>query len=319
MVEVNGKEKMLEKLRKFWPGEVRLNAMMAEFTTLKVGGPAQALVVPFAAGEVVLLINGCRRENIPWCVVGGGSNLLVADEGFSGVVILLGRDFGGIRMTGKDNHGRTLVEVEAGCRLARLLGWCQDKGLAGLEFTVGIPGTVGGAVVMNAGAWGREVKDVLSSLTWLAAGAITSRDRAELDFVYRCWHRPDDAVVLAATFALTPEDDAKIRATCREYVAARRMKQPLAYGVAGSFFKNPAKVAAGKLIEDIGLKGFAVGGARVSEVHANFIVNTGGATADDIINLMKLVRDRVWAVHGVWLEPEVSLLGVARERIVGAT
>lgn len=310
-------ENLKEKLRRFWPGPVRYQVPMAELTTLKVGGPAQALVLPADTAEVVLLVNGCRREDIPWCVVGGGSNLLVADEGFPGLVIVLGRDFSGIRLRGKDSCGRTLVEVEAGCRLARLLNWCQDKGFSGLEFAVGIPGTVGGAVVMNGGAWGREVKDVLSSLTWLSSGVVTSRDRAGLDFGYRCWRRPADAVVLAAIFAFTTEDSAKIGAVCREYVAARRRKQPVAHGVAGSFFKNPEAVAAGKLIEDAGLKGARIGGAEVSEVHANFIVNTGEATTGDIIKLMKLVQERVWAEHQIWLEPEVHFIGADGERVIG--
>ncbi|MEN8135966.1 MAG: UDP-N-acetylmuramate dehydrogenase [Thermodesulfobacteriota bacterium] len=318
MTGIIAAENLEGRLRKFWFGAVRYQVPMAEFTTLKVGGPAQALVLPVDTAEVVLLVNGCRREKIPWCVVGGGSNLLVADEGFSGLVIVLGRDFADIRISGKDSRGRTLVEVEAGCRLARLMNWSQDKGLAGLEFAVGIPGTVGGAVVMNAGAWGREIKDVLSSLTWLTAGTVTSGDRAELDFVYRCWQRPADAVVLSATFAFTSEDSAKIAAVCREYVAARRRKQPVAHGVAGSFFKNPEDAAAGKLIEDAGLKGTRIGGAEVSAVHANFIVNTGDATTEDIIRLMELVRARVWAAHHVWLEPEVTFIGVGgRERVVG--
>jgi UDP-N-acetylmuramate dehydrogenase len=316
MAGVIAAENLNERLREFWPGEVRWQVPMAEFTTLRVGGPAQALVLPADTAEVVLLINGCRSEKIPLCVVGGGSNLLVADEGFPGLVIVLGRDFADIRITGKDRLGRTLVEVQAGCRLARLVSWCQDKGLAGLEFAVGIPGTVGGAVVMNAGAWGREIKDVLSALTWLASGTVTSGDRVELDFVYRCWQRPADAVVLSASFAFAAGDGAKIGAVCREHVAARRSKQPVAHGVAGSFFKNPEDAAAGKLIEDAGLKGARIGGAEVSEVHANFIVNTGDATAADIIKLMGLVQVKVWEAHQVWLESEVCFLGVDRERIV---
>ena len=317
MAGVIAKENLKEKLRKFWSGEVHWNVPMAEFTTLKVGGPAQALVMPADINEVVLLINGCRSENIPWYVVGGGSNLLVADEGLSGVVIAFGRDFSDIRIIGKDSCGRILVEVEAGCRLARLLNWCKGKSLSGLEFSVGIPGTVGGAVIMNAGAWGREIKDVLSSLTWLTSGEVVSGDRSELDFDYRCWRRPVDAVVLSAIFSFTSGDDVEIAKICREHVAARRIKQPVAHGVAGSFFKNTKDVAAGKLIEDAGLKGTKIGGAKVSEVHANFIVNTGDATTDDIINLMKLVRVQVWEVHKVWLEPEVDILGTDMERIIG--
>lgn len=290
---------------------------MAEFTTFKVGGPAQALVVPSDIAEVVLLVNGCRAAKIPWCVVGGGSNLLVADAGFPGVAIVLGRGVSAIRVIGEDALGRISVEVEAGCRLARLLNWSKGQGLSGLEFTVGIPGTVGGAVAMNAGAWGREIKDVVSSLTWLASGAVVSRDRAELDFVYRRWERPAGAVVLSAVFFFTRGDAAEIARICREHLAARRSKQPIAHGVAGSFFKNTKDAAAGKLIEEAGLKGTRSGGAEVSMVHANFIVNNGGATTADVINLMKKVQTRVWAVHKVWLEPEVDLLGIDMERVVG--
>ena len=146
---------------------------------------------------------------------------------------------------------------------------------------------------------------------------MTSRNCAELDFVYRCWQKPADAVVLAATFAFTAGDGAEIGAICREHVAARRSKQPVAHGIAGSFFKNPQDVAAGKLIEDAGLKGTRIGGAKVSEIHANFIVNTGDAIADDIINLMKMIQLRIWETHKVWLEPEVNILGADGERVVG--
>jgi UDP-N-acetylmuramate dehydrogenase len=313
MAGMIAEQELRTKLRQFWAGEIRWRAPLAEFTTLRVGGPAQALVMPAEADEIVRLINGCRGADIPWCVVGGGSNLLVADAGFAGLAIVLGRGYAGIRITGRDDAGRTLVEVEAGCRLAKLLTWCRDQGLAGLEFAVGIPGTVGGAIVMNAGAWGREIKDVLVSLTWLAgAGAVVGKERAAIAFAYRSWHGPADAVILAATFAFAPGDGVEIGRICREHAEARRVKQPTAPGLAGSFFKNPGGAAAGRLIEEAGLKGARVGGAEVSTVHANFIVNTGNATAADIIALMKLVRDRVRDVHGVRLEPEVRLLGIDR-------
>jgi UDP-N-acetylmuramate dehydrogenase len=310
-------EKVLRtKLREFWAGEVRWRAPLAEFTTLRVGGPAQALVTPAGAEDIARLINGCRRTGIPWCVLGGGSNLLVADEGVAGLVIVLGRGYADIRVTGKDDAGRTLVAVEAGCRLAALVNWCRSQGLAGLEFAVGIPGTVGGAIVMNAGAWGREIKDVLVSLTWLAgSGAVRGREGAAMAFAYRSWGGPADVVILSAIFAFAPGEGAEIDRICREHLAARRLKQPTAPGLAGSFFKNPGGVAAGRLIEEAGLKGARVGGAEVSKIHANFIVNTGQATAADIIKLMRLVRDRVRVVHGVRLEPEIHLLGVDRGRI----
>lgn len=298
-----------ERLRGFWLGEVSWHVPMAELTTLKVGGPAQALVMPDNRDQLTRLIKGCREENIPWYVIGGGSNLLVADEGLTGLVIVLDRNFGIIRPIGSDDTGRTLIEVEAGCRLARLLNWCAEQGLSGLEFAAGIPGTVGGAVAMNAGAWGGEIKDVLVSLAWLIGGEEVVRERHELDFAYRCLQRPDNAVILSAVFAFAPGDITNIGKLCHKHVAERRRRQPKVHGLAGSFFKNPEGKAAGQLIEEAGLKGTGIGGAMVSEVHANFIVNTGNASADDIIRLMALVQARVWEVHRVRLEPEVRILG----------
>ena len=317
MAEVDGKENFQERLKAFWPGEVHFDVSMAKYSTLKVGGAAKALVIPREVGEIVSLVSGCETAKISWMVVGGGSNLLVGDEGYGGVVIVLGRKFSDIRIQGKDDCSHTLVDVDAGCSLARLLNWSQEMGLSGLEFTAGIPGTVGGAVAMNAGAWGGEIKDVLSSLTWFASGEISRQDISQLDFTYRCCLKPVDAIVLSATFLLNKEDKAKITKTCREYIAARKSKQPVAYGSGGSFFKNPVDVPAGKLIEDAGLKGTKIGGAEVSEVHANFILNTGDATANDIIKLMSLVQTRVREVHGIWLEPEIKIIATNREKAVG--
>jgi UDP-N-acetylmuramate dehydrogenase len=306
-------EGLKNRLKKFWPGKIDWDVPLAPYTTFKVGGPAQALVVPESTAEVAILVKGCREEGISWSVIGGGSNLLVADEGFPGVVILMGRELGAISKSGKSGEGKTLVEVEAGCSLARLVNWCGEQQFAGLEFAAGIPGTVGGAVAMNAGAWGREIKDILVSLLLLEDGVITSRSRQELVFGYRCWQRPEGVVVLSATFAFEPGDSARIKENCRKNIEARRTNQPAGQASGGSFFKNPEEGAAGRLMEDAGLKGSRVGGALISEIHANFIVNSGGATAADIIGLMKQARARVKEVHGVTLEPEVQFLGAAPE------
>lgn len=315
MTEAAAKEDLVNRLRKFWPGKIDRDVPLAPYTTFKVGGPALVLVTPESTAAVATLVNGCLSEGLRWCVIGGGSNLLVADEGFAGVVIVIGRDLAGISQAGKDEMGRTLVEVEAGCSLARLLNWCEKQQFTGLEFAVGIPGTVGGAVAMNAGAWGREIKDVLVSLLILGAGEITSRSRENLVFGYRSWQRPEEVVVLSATFAFAAGDGSVIKDTCRKYSAARRDKQPVGQASGGSFFKNPEGAPAGRLIEEAGLKGTKVGGALVSEVHANFIVNSGDATAADIISLMKLVRSKVREVHGVDLEPEVRFVGIALEAL----
>ncbi len=312
---MTGKTDLRQRVEQFWQGPVLWNAPLAELTTLRVGGPAGALIEPGSIEEVRLAVAGCRDSGIPWLVIGGGSNLLVADEGFAGLVLLLGRKFGTIREVGIDAEGRTMVEAAAGCSLARLLNWCLERGLSGLEFTVGIPGSVGGAVVMNAGAWGIELQDVLLALAWLEDGRLVQKRRAELAFSYRHWLGSEEAVILSATFALLPESPISIEARCRDWSAARRRQQPKGVASAGSFFKNPVGDFAGRLIESAGLKGAAVGEARVSEVHANFLVNTGGATAAQILALMRLVQERVREVHGVWLEPEVKIIGpvVGRE------
>lgn len=297
----------------FWPGPVAWDEPLARWTTLRVGGPALALVEPTSLAEVRQLLAGCRATGLPWLVIGGGSNLLVGDRGFPGLVLALGRRFGAIREVGVDPAGRILVEVEAGCRLARLVGWGQRRGVTGLEFAVGIPGSVGGAVMMNAGAWGCEIKDVLAGLKGLLAGELVEWSRAELNFTYRNWQGPAGVVVLTATFALAAGDPAVIRQVGQGYLAARRGKQPRRVASAGSFFQNPPGDYAGRLIEACGLKGLSVGGARVSEVHANFLVNTGGATAADFLGLMRLVRERVRERFGVDLAPEVKIVASGDE------
>jgi UDP-N-acetylmuramate dehydrogenase len=309
------REDLANRLKKIWPGMISWDIPLAPYTTFKVGGPAHALVVPESKEQVAVLVNGCREKGLPWCVIGGGSNLLVADEGFPGVVILLGREFAAISKNDTIDEGKIQVEVEAGCSLSRLLNWCGEQQLSGFEFAVGIPGSVGGAVAMNAGAWGCEIKDVLVSLLLIENGEMVLRPREELVFKYRDWHRLADTVVLSATFALEQGDGTMIKETCRKYLEARRTKQPVGKPTAGSFFKNPAQAAAGRLMEDAGLKGARVGGAMVSEVHANFIVNGGGATAADIIGLMKQAKARVKEVCGIDLEPEVRFLGFDPEEL----
>ena len=298
-----------EWLGSFWSGPVFFDEPLAKWSTLRVGGPALALVEPESIAQVRQLVAGCRETGRPCLVIGGGSNLLVGDRGFPGLVVVLGRKFGAIRREGEDSEGLVLIRVEAGCRLARLVNWCQAQGLSGLEFAAGIPGSVGGAVMMNAGAWGGEIKDVLSGLQGLQAEEVVEWPRRELAFSYRSWQGPPGVVVLGATFALAPGDPEQIRRVGQGYIAARKGKQPRGVGSAGSFFKNPPGDYAGRLIEATGLKGLTVCGAKVSEVHANFLVNAGGATAADLLALMRLVQAQVSARFGVGLEPEVKIVG----------
>jgi len=300
-------DRIRENLREFWKGEIRWNVPLSGYTTFRVGGPALALVSPATIEGVKNLVDGCSRAEIPWLVIGRGSNVLAPDHGFPGVIMVLGNDFSAISEAGVAGDGRYLVEVESGCSLSRLLNWSKEHDLTGLEFTAGIPGTVGGAVVMNAGAWGREIKDVVTSLNLLESGNLVTMNRGDLRFAYRCWLGPEDAIVLTTTFALQRGESSGIGELCRQYIEARKVKQPKQPS-GGSFFKNPEGRIAGKLIEEAGLKGTRVGGAMVSDLHANFIINTGSATATDIFNLMEIIQDKVHDVFGVILEPEVKIL-----------
>lgn len=296
------------KIRQAWPGEIQWDCPMAGFTTLKVGGPADALIQPASRAELLMLVARLTASEVPWRVIGRGSNILVADEGIDGVVIVLGRKYAAIRAIA-DASGPGVV-VEAGCPLARLSSWCQGKGLSGLEFVAGIPGTVGGAIMMNAGAWGGEIAHVITEVELLDhRGHVERRPLTPADFRYRGWRHPHGKVVLSGSFALHPEAPAIIGERCHQLVRRRRGGQPKGVASAGSFFKNPPGESAGRLIEQAGLKGMAIGGAQVSPVHANFLVNSGQATANDLWRLMRLVQQQVRERSGITLEPEVKFVG----------
>jgi len=271
-----------------------------------VGGPARFLACPASLAELQSLLAILAELGVKWLAIGRGSNLLVGDTGYDGVMVMLGRKFAQISRPGEAN----LVRAEAGCSLMRLGNWCAEQGLSGLEFATGIPGSVGGAVVMNAGAWGEEIGGVLDSALFVdRTGRLVEKARGELSFSYRHLAK-DDLVVAAAQFILKSGEPMAIRAKGRELLKRRKARQPRGVASAGSFFKNPPDglPAAGKLIEDAGLKGLCAGGAKVSEVHANFLVNTGGASAGDFLTLMDMVQDRVFARFAIRLEPEVRII-----------
>ena len=297
-----------------WSGALLWDASLADFTTLRVGGPAAAVAMPASSAELVALLALLRAHDVPWRVIGRGSNLLVADRGYDGVAIVLDRRFGAIEPVGP-----TTLRVEAGCGLARLLQWCAGQELAGLEFLAGIPGSVGGAVTMNAGAWGTEIADRIGAVELLdESGVIRRVERDALNFSYRHLELAPGTIVVAGIFALAAGKGNEIEAQMAAHVAARKAKQPKGVANAGSFFKNPPGDAAGRLIEQAGLKGTTVGGAMVSPVHANFLVNTGTATAADFVALMQVVQDAVAARFGVRLEPEVHLLGDFADHSAGS-
>ncbi len=290
---------------KFPTLEILREEPMNRHTTFRVGGPARRMVCPASAGEFAALLALCREEGWPCLVVGNGSNLLVRDGGIDCVVL----HTGGLEAV--ERTGETTLRAQAGVSLARLAVFAQRAGLTGLEFAHGIPGSLGGAVCMNAGAYGGEMCQVVCGAeAWFPEGGVRRLEAGELDFGYRhslFSHRP--GVVLSADFSLAPGDTAAIRERMEDLIARRREKQPLEYPSAGSTFKRPAGHYAGALIEGCGLKGASIGGAKVSEKHAGFIINTGGATCADILALIDHVREVVAAKTGVLLEPEVRIVG----------
>ena len=296
---------LLEELyRHFDRARIFEHEPMSSHTTFRVGGPADVLFRPASPKEVTQALEIAARCGTPCQVIGNGSNLLVRDGGIRGLVIEIGEGMSAIRVEG------TRIEAQAGARLAALSRAAMEASLTGLEFASGIPGTVGGAVAMNAGAYNGEMSQVLVDAQVYADGRILTLSREELALGYRTSRVLEEGmVVLSARFELKEGDQAAIRDTMNDLNRRRREKQPLSYPSAGSTFKRPLGHYAGALIEQAHLKGCTVGGAQVSELHAGFIINAGGATARDILDLIKLVQDRVYALSGVRLEPEVRILG----------
>ena len=287
---------------------------MSQFSTLKVGGPAEAIVSVSNIEELKKLICWLKNNDIGWWVVGRGSNILVPDSGLAGVIIILEGEFRTIEKTTEQtqpsNTEKVFIRAGGGCLLTKFVTFCTSQSLSGLEFAVGIPGSIGGAIVMNAGAWGAEIGSLVDAVMLMDRnGDIISEHGENLGFSYRKWSMPQNTILLSATFGLSPGSKEVITATCKKYQEFRLKNQPVAEPSAGSFFKNPPTDSAGRLIEEAGLKGFSIGGAKISEKHANFIVNTGKASAADILNLMQIVQQKVYKRFGINLEPEVHILG----------
>lgn len=278
---------------------------MKKHTTFRVGGEADYFVTPNSVAEVQAVVKLCREKNIPYYILGNGSNLLVGDKGYRGVIIQIYREMNEIRVAGEE------ISVQAGALLSKVGSAALDAGLTGFEFAAGIPGTVGGAVVMNAGAYGGELKDVLIDATVLTPdGEIAVLSKEDLELGYRTSVIAKKGyIVLEAKIKLETGDQEAIRARMDELKAQRVTKQPLEYPSAGSTFKRPEGYFAGKLIQDAGLRGFQVGGAQVSEKHCGFVINKGDATAADIVELMNQVSEKVKETFGVTLEPEVKRIG----------
>ena len=304
---------LYDRLRAAAPGlELRQNEPMSRHTTFKVGGPAPLMALPRTTGETKAVLRTASGLGIPPFFLGNGSNLLVGDQGTDRFVVKLS---GHLERGDVREVNRELVDWGGGS-LSRLAMAALDRGLSGLEFAQGIPGTVGGGVYMNAGAYGGELRQVVSSVTALDAdGTAREFTAQECGFGYRkSVFSENRMLILKVRFALNQGDRAEIKAKMDDFAARRREKQPLEYPSAGSTFKRPAPVDgqpvyAAALIEQCGLKGLTVGGAQVSEKHAGFVINKGGAVCDDIVKLMAQVRERVFRETGVTLEPEVRYLG----------
>lgn len=278
---------------------------MKQHTTFKIGGPADYFLVPESGEEAGEIIKICKQTDIPYFILGNGSNLLVGDGGYRGAVIQIYRNMSAVTTEG------TIITAQAGALLSSVAAVAKNASLTGFEFAGGIPGTVGGAAVMNAGAYGGEMKDVLVEVTVMDAdGNIFAIPAEKLELGYRTSIiKKAGYIVLEAKIRLEEGNQEAIRERMKELTIQRTTKQPLEFPSAGSTFKRPEGYFAGKLVMDSGLRGYQVGGARVSEKHCGFVINAGGATAKDVRTLMENVRDIVYKKYGVTLEPEVKFLG----------
>lgn len=297
---------LYQKLTEWMPEErVKKEEPMRLHTTFRVGGPADLFVSPNSVEEVRKVTALCREEGVPYYIMGNGSNLLVSDQGYRGVIIQFYKEMNDISVEG------TLLRAQAGALLSAVANRALSESLTGFEFAAGIPGTLGGACVMNAGAYGGEMKDVLKAVTVLTQeGEVLTLSNEELELGYRTSViARKHYIVLEAEIALSEGNKEEIQAVMDDLKERRITKQPLEYPSAGSTFKRPEGYFAGKLIQDAGLRGFQVGGAQVSEKHCGFVINKDHATAAEIAELIRQVSEKVEAQFGVKLEPEVKRLG----------
>jgi UDP-N-acetylmuramate dehydrogenase len=289
-------------------GAMRQDASLADFTTFRIGGPAGLLLFPKGLEDLIMLGKAVAETGAEFLVLGRGSNVLVSDQGFPGVIAVLGKGLGRIKIKGKDE-----IDVEAGCELNRLISHCIEEGLGGLEHLAGIPGTLGGAVRMNAGALGASIGERVEtvSVLRLEGGEIKSREltASGVNFRYRETDIGDNEIIYKVKLRLYEEEKAKLKLNRKEALEWRKKRQPLRQPSAGSVFRNPEGVSAGELIERCGLKGMRAGNAVISEKHANFIVNLGGARAADVYELIRVVKEKVLEEEGIELREEIKFVG----------
>jgi UDP-N-acetylmuramate dehydrogenase len=300
-------ERLKQELGSLLSVPVQWDCPLRRYTSFGIGGPAAALVRVESVAELDRLYHFLEEKKLDWRIIGRGTNLLVRDEGFAGVAVILGDGFKKYDIQECDDI--VSITAGAGCGLSRLATVCADNGYSGLEFATGIPGTLGGAVIMNAGAWGSSMADIVLSIDVMMSQGGKTYPREQLSFSYRKLDTIGKSwVVTGAGLRLTKKRRDDIQAVCRGYRERRKERQPSGYGNAGSIFKNPEGDSAGRLIEASGLKGLVVGDAQISTRHANFIVNRGKALAGDVLQLIAHIQEKVEKDSGILLDPEVHIL-----------
>lgn len=298
------KQQWAEDIKRFFKGRIRQDEPLCAYTHYKIGGPADLYLLPRDLEDVRRIFRYAHEKGIPRFIIGAGSNLLVSDAGFRGIVINLKNAFHNINIT------EDIISVDSGVGIDAFLDYCSQNHRGGLEFLAGIPGTIGGALTMNAGAFGGETFDHLLAIEIMTMdGRLQVVEKKDINFGYRQGWKKTDSAIVRAKFQLPEMRKEDSKARKREFLNKRRQRQPLDLPSAGSVFKRPPGHYAGKLIEEAGCKGLRVGDAMVSEKHANFIVNLSQATAQDVLKLIAIVRERVFKTFGVELELEIELIG----------
>jgi UDP-N-acetylmuramate dehydrogenase len=303
---VIGMDGLFTEVQELNIGKVKRNEPLSQHTTMKIGGPADLFIEPSSLENIQKVMNLIKERQLPWRAIGRGSNLLVSDKGIEGVVIRLGSGLNHLSIN------ESTITVGGGHSLVSLSTLISKRGLSGLEFASGIPGSVGGAVYMNAGAHGSDISKILKRAHILFEdGSIEWLSNDEMEFTYRTsvLQKKRPGVVLEAEFKLTMGDRTAIVSKMQNNKDYRKETQPWNFPCAGSIFRNPLPNYAGKLIEEAGLKGFQIGGAKISEMHGNFIVNAGNATAKDVLDLIQYIKDKILHLYGIKMETEVEIIG----------
>lgn len=312
--------------KELFRGEIKFNEPMSNYTSLKIGGPVDIMAFPEDPLSLKNILIAAKSDEIPVFVFGSGTNLLVRDKGMEGIAVSL-KSFRNIKPLQKTSRSgfrlepdlpehsaksddSTVLFVEAGVSLGGLIRFVQKNGFSGIEALAGIPGSFGGAVYMNAGSFGTEIKDVTVSVSLMRSdGSIVNLKRDEIEFSYRCSNIPDDALILSSIIKLNKDSPENISKRTKQFLNKKRQTQPLGELSAGCIFKNPEGDSAGKLIDESGCKGMRVGDSEVSAVHANFFINKGRATCREFVDLIDTVREKVKKIGGVTLEPEIKIIG----------